>query len=85
MTLRRAMMKKMMLTVVASVIALSACAEEADVTPKEVKPLCEQVVDKIASCLGARVPLDSCSKESAEFILNAECDAVLRYIRGELP
>lgn len=78
-------MKKMILTAVASVITLSACAEEADLTPKEVKPLCEQVVDKITFCLGARVPLGSCSRESAELILNSECDAVLRYIRGEIP
>ena len=66
-------------------ILLTSCPDEGVQDSGGEMTLCERVEDKIASCLGAYVPLSSCGEESAEFILNAECDAVLRYIRGELP
>lgn len=80
--MKKATMKVLLMLVV---LALTTCGDEKDSIPPEAKSLCEKVVDKIAMCLGARVPLNSCSKESADFILNADCDSVLRYIRGELP
>ncbi len=81
------MMKKAILKVllILVVLTLTTCGDEKDSTPPEAKSLCERVVDKIAMCLGARVPLNSCSAESSEYILNADCASVIKYIRGEQP
>ena len=81
------MVKKAIQTASVVLVLLThiSCGEEQAQHPTEVKSLCSQVVDKIAVCLGARVPLNTCSEESANFILRSECDAVLRYLRGEDP
>ena len=67
------------------VLTLTTCGDERDNTPSEAKTLCERVVGKIAMCLGARVPLASCSTESADYILSSDCDSVVKYVRGEQP
>lgn len=66
-------------------ILLTSCPDEGVQDNEGEMSLCERVKDKIASCLGARVPLSSCGEDSADFILNADCDTVLSYLRGEIP
>ena len=83
MEMMRKATKKVLLML--AVLTLTTCGDEKGNLPPEDKSLCERVVDKIAMCLGARVPLTSCSAESAEYILNADCDSVIKYIRGEQP
>tara|TARA_B100000035_G_scaffold240066_1_gene208425 strand:- start:62 stop:304 length:243 start_codon:yes stop_codon:yes gene_type:complete len=80
--MKKATMKVLLMLVA---LALTTCGDEKDSSLPEAKSLCERVVDKIAMCLGARVPLTSCSAESADYILNSECDSVIKYIRGEQP
>lgn len=78
------MTKKILMALISAQFTC-ACVEKDDLSPQETQTLCEQVVDKIASCLGARVPLESCSGESADFILRSDCEDVLNYIKGEIP
>lgn len=70
-----------------SLMTLASCdgsIEEVVPPTRGEKTLCEQVEDKIAECVGGRIPpLESCNQPISEQILSASCEDVLRLIRGE--
>ena len=66
------------------ILFFSSCDDTHQAQEKP-KTLCELVEDKINGCIGGKIPpLNSCSEEVSQRILDSDCATALRILRGEL-